>query len=398
MPFVETIKQELKQNIVLSAISLALVLGLAECAARIYVVHIADGAQFKMYASMAQIQAQTQKKKVARIAAKSPINKNARHRFMGAIPTPNYRYGKNKHNSLGYRGDEITQPKPAGEFRIVCLGGSTTYTGRVLDYRKSYPYLLEKELKDRGFENVTVVNAGKPGRSSLETMINFQLRVLDLEPDLVIVYHGINDLNRRLVWPPEAYRADNSGVRVASGLSKPYFFERSTLLRILAIRAGLILPQASLSRFLGPTRPTYYAKDFARQKRRGTYPSGIFKEVSAEKMLATNKPTHFRRNITNIAASAKAHGAEVILATFAYTPVFEDKPRAASKEYISAFKEMEVVLKEIAQKMDVHFFDFASKFPSEKQYYEDEWHVNEEGAQLKAELFADFIKRNNLIE
>ena len=31
------------------------------------------------------------------------------------------------HNSLGYRGEEITAAKPEGVFRIVALGGSTTY-------------------------------------------------------------------------------------------------------------------------------------------------------------------------------------------------------------------------------------------------------------------------------
>jgi len=87
-------------------------------------------------------------------------------------------------------------PKPAGQFRIVCLGGSTTYTSDVKDYRDSYPYLLEKYLKAQGYNDVTVVNAGAGSWSSWESLINFQFRVLDLDPDLIIVYHGINDILR----------------------------------------------------------------------------------------------------------------------------------------------------------------------------------------------------------
>ena len=56
-----------------------------------------------------------------------------------------------------------------------------------------------------------MINAGLAGWSSWESMINFQLRLLDLEPDLIIVYHAVNVLHARLVWPPEAYQPDNSG-------------------------------------------------------------------------------------------------------------------------------------------------------------------------------------------
>ena len=85
------------------------------------------------------------------------------HRYLGYYPTPNFRFGKNKHNSLGFRGDEFIISKPWEEFRIVCIGGSTTYTTRVDDYQLSYPALLEFELNSRGYDNVRVINAGVPG-------------------------------------------------------------------------------------------------------------------------------------------------------------------------------------------------------------------------------------------
>lgn len=33
----------------------------------------------------------------------------------------------------------------------------------------------------------------RPDYSSLESLINLQLRVLELDPDLVLIYHGINE-------------------------------------------------------------------------------------------------------------------------------------------------------------------------------------------------------------
>ena len=51
---------------------------------------------------------------------------------------------------MGYRGEEIDIPQPDEEFRIVCLGGTTAYTGKVDDYKMSYPYLLGKNLEPKG--------------------------------------------------------------------------------------------------------------------------------------------------------------------------------------------------------------------------------------------------------
>ena len=90
------------------------------------------------------------------------------------------------------------------------MGGSTTYSYDIEDFKKSYPDLLEKYLQKKDFDNIEVINAGGGGWSSWESLINLELRVLDLDPDLVIIYHGINDIHTRLVWPPEVYQGDNS--------------------------------------------------------------------------------------------------------------------------------------------------------------------------------------------
>ena len=40
---------------------------------------------------------------------------------------------------------------------------------------------------------VDVVNAGIPGRTSADSLVNIALRVLPIDPDVVIVLHGVND-------------------------------------------------------------------------------------------------------------------------------------------------------------------------------------------------------------
>jgi lysophospholipase L1-like esterase len=99
-------------------------------------------------------------------------------------------------NSLGFRGDEIAPRKPEGVFRIVALGGSTTfgYHNSIPSTEETWPYKLERELRQRFPDrSIEVVNAGVPGYTLRNSLINFVARVTWLEPDLIIVYHGVND-------------------------------------------------------------------------------------------------------------------------------------------------------------------------------------------------------------
>ncbi len=98
-------------------------------------------------------------------------------------------------NKLGFRGDEVEIPKPIGLFRILCVGGSTTDEGPTND--ETYPYLLEKYLKQVMPDfPVEVINAGLPGASSFVHLLRFP-DYLALQPDLIVIHAGINDLQRQ---------------------------------------------------------------------------------------------------------------------------------------------------------------------------------------------------------
>jgi len=382
----------LVNNVCLSAISIVLSFVIIEAFSRVYLNSLASKESFRKYASLKQLQ-----KRYGLAYTESGMY--SFHRYLGYYPTPNYRKGPNKHNSLGFRGEEISALKPDGEFRIVCLGGSTTYTAMIKDYQLTYPYLLEKELNTRNYKNVRVVNAGASAYSSWESLINFQFRVLDLDPDMIIVYHGINDIHARLVWPPEAYKGDNSGSKSVtfSRIFMPSILEYSTLFRFFMIRAGWVTPHYTLSRTFDQRHYTSFSGMFDRQKRKGAYPSGIFKRTSAFKMLKINRPRYFERNIENIIEIAKQKKVIAVLATFAYSGLFKDEPRVSSPEYVFAYGEMNGVLKELAKHLDVHLFDFYAAFPKEHRYYIDGRHVSVEGSKLKAKLFADYIITTGLL-
>jgi lysophospholipase L1-like esterase len=364
-----------------------------EVGARIYLEHFAPEARFVNYASYRQLAKRYGGDGATSRQLLSP------HRYLGYYPTPGYTKGKNRHNSLGYRGDEIVVPKPAGELRVVCVGGSTTYDSDIEDYRLAYPSRLEAELRGRGYDNVTVINAGGAGWTSWESLIGFELRVLDLDPDIVINFDAINDVHTRFVWPPELYRGDNSGYRAAnqSGLFMPSILEHSTLLRILMIRAGWVGSHADISRTIDRLAPSYYGDVWRDQKRTGTYPDGIFREVTPDEMLARNDLRYFARNLESLVAVAKAHDVKVVLASFAYSPDFPEEPRVTAPEYRRAIAAHNDVLRAVAERSGAAFFDFAAVFPTDRRYFTDGRHNNEEGAALKAKHFADFLVASGLL-
>jgi hypothetical protein len=116
-----------------------------EITLRTYLWHTAKENRFKRYASPDQL--------VARYGEEDVGRTYSPHRYLGFYPTPNFARGLNRHNSLGFRGEEFEIEKPEGAFRIACLGGSTTY-GVLEDFRESFPYSLQQALHERGYTHV----------------------------------------------------------------------------------------------------------------------------------------------------------------------------------------------------------------------------------------------------
>ncbi len=121
-----------------------------------------------------------------------------------------------ENNSSGFRGPEVrTDPSAKDAYRILCIGDSVTF-GFNADQGHSYPAQLAGFLraKQEGLD-FEIINAGVPGWTWLQGLRFLEREGLALEPDLVIMSHGVNDqLMRVLVTDAERLeRADDPGVR-----------------------------------------------------------------------------------------------------------------------------------------------------------------------------------------
>jgi lysophospholipase L1-like esterase len=120
------------------------------------------------------------------------------HHYLHFELVPGYRSadGRVSHNSLGFRGPEVTHDKAPGTLRIACLGESTTYCTGLAD-NETWPQRLQARLAGRLPQPVEVINAGVPGCISSEVLLAYIFKIEALAPDWVIYYFTVNDVNPR---------------------------------------------------------------------------------------------------------------------------------------------------------------------------------------------------------
>jgi len=158
----------------------------------------------------------------------------------------------------------VVVPKPAGTFRIMLFGGSTTHGWGVNDNQTIDAYMREQlgdRYPGRAFD---VVNFAFDGYDSYQIVERLRSDGLALRPDLVIVNAGINDVRnariqdlqdpdpRAQIFKPEPGSEQTLGAR----LSRVSYLAR--LFRFLKLSAGRedrraagdpILPNAAAAKY-----------------------------------------------------------------------------------------------------------------------------------------------------
>ena len=302
------------------------------------------------------------------------------HPYLNFYGNPNYIGNLDIHNSLGYRGPEIKNTKPDSTFRIVTIGGSTTYSVGVESWEKDFARQLQGELRDNyGTETIEVINAGIPYWTSWENLINLQFKVLDLEPDLIIIYQGINDVASRIV-SPDLYESDNLGMRKQWEIPKtPILFKSAFFRYIFNYKISLldIINSKTGNEIIKYPVLTKNLDDLANET------------------IAINEPIYFERNLRNMVIISKEHDMKVLLSSFSLnkdTGIFSN---LSSIQF--ALDEHNEITKRVAIENNVYFIDFSSEMPKDSKYWIDGIHLNEDGIGLKAEIFSDYIKKNRVI-
>lgn len=268
-------------------------------------------------------------------------------------------------NSLGFRGTEIEQRKPDGVYRIICIGGSTTWD--------EYPAHLQNELS-ADFEaqglRLEVINAGDVAWTSMDSQINFITRCLPLGPDAIVIYHGINDAIPAF---GDTHSPDYSHWRSRLEKNRPLIWDKLPLwldhsAAYVALRALLERKQPALGWNELTTR---YDVNVAADHFNGMEP--------------------YRQNIFNIIAIARARGIE----TFLCTPVFnyEYKFKYSLDRWGMAVEQANELTRTFGGRWpDVHVIDVAQSLRGSNDWMIDFCHFTPEGKKRLARFIADHIR------
>ena len=201
-------------------------------------------------------------------------------------------------NSLGFRGPELSPPRP-GLKRVVALGDSCTFgvIGReegMGTTMQAYPLKLQRYVERRAGEGVvSVLNAGTPGYNSHHGILLLRSKLRGLDPDLVTVRYGWNDHFLSAAGESSLYREPSSRLGLfAQNLAmrtRLYGFLRRLGLELAALRRPVKQQAKAAFRQQKEWRPTIPPERYAANLRRIV---ALGREQGAEVWLLTSPRNH----------------------------------------------------------------------------------------------------------
>jgi len=241
--------------------------------------------------------------------------------------------------------------------------------------------LLQTQVPDR---EVEVVNAGLPGRTSADSLVNLGLRVLPLNPDVVVLVHGVNDQKPNRYpgfrpdyshWYRQARRSGGSGAM------------------------GAIIDHSLFAAHLR-YRLKFAARPAFRDNWRGEALER-FDTVGREGLDA------YRRNLESMVAMARAHGARVVVCTVAHSisegngdwapesgsrcPLLHYHSTLTLQGIENAFLEYNRVTRDVAGRFGCSLVDWAKHMPRGAEYFADDVHFTARGAKAAATGVAEEV-------
>jgi hypothetical protein len=329
-------------------------------------------------------------------------NANDFHPYLQNTPRPGD--AAQQVNRWGFRGDDLEQAKGDDVFRIFMFGGSTAYCGTV-PYEQTHCRVMEKRLRQAYPQyKIEVQNLGADWHTTEHDTIKLLFFAQDFSPDVVIIFHAINDLVRSFTpdafgegpyWPDYRHYL-GAAANLASGGRKV----------TMSVTAGhwcsdLLFDQIRVAgpegKGINGVRTFFVAK--ARPVR-----------ITEWKSLPA-----FERNLRDFVAIARSKEMQVLLATqpslyrddlspgevellaFPMAHHFEGK-RPSLHSMVEGMRQFNDTARRLAAQAGVDLVDLERQMPKSTDYLFDDVHYTEAGNKLIGDALADRIIESKTID
>lgn len=258
-------------------------------------------------------------------------------------------------NNHGFRGPDFEVPKPAGVFRILCVGGSTTEEGATAD--TTYPAIVERELAasfpDKRIEVVNCGTAGQETQGHLARLRDY----LELEPDLIVLYEGVNDIRKYCL-----------------------------LSMLLDARRGL--RTATRSQFLGMTIAPYLLPSSESVLRRMAAAYANLEDIGE---IAASHGV--RIVLCSLACPDTAHMARAEKQFFEHLLRTEWLPPYNLRAYSTLVRRYNGGMRDLCERHGIQYIPVAENMHGGVDYFEDLCHMTHEGITRKATIIAEYLEK-----
>lgn len=273
-----------------------------------------------------------------------------------------------KTNAYGFRSHEFPAEKGPNDFFVVCLGGSTTF-GYAASNDLTWPELLEKRLAERYPErNIKVFNLGQDNATSVVSLVNLLLIGVHVQPDLVIVYHGYNDLDAvgasNFRTDHSHFYADLDPDKAWRGIERslPAWMRRSYAITWMAGASDLVFRLNDLGSLVSKPR-----------------------EPDPDRLRGIEATL---QNFRTMASAARGRGAEILFSTFQFRD--GDGP---------LFVQFNDRLRAYFEERGFPYVDQAALIPdNDASIHVDECHFTQRGREMMADNYFDAIVARGFVD
>lgn len=303
-------------------------------------------------------------------------------------------------NNLGFRGDSLIIPKPAREFRVFLVGGSTTEC-LFLDDADALDAVVQRELQREAVSgtSVRVYGAGKSGDRSDDHVSMMVHRIVQLEPDVVVVFAGFNDLLAALGGYDYLRHANVTRLLNDSLTLWP-------LLRLTATETQLGRRLFYLLKgFPGPRLGTWSGE----RPLTSGYRSAVERLRAAPRAdsLPEWDVAPYGDNLRTIIGAARAHGVQVVLMTQQATWNATVDQNVEQWQWMrsangitlpadqmdAALDSVNETTRRVGRDLGVPIYDLARSIPKSLEFFYDDAHFNVRGANRAGRELAALIQR-----